>query len=80
MFPTQSQSDVVTKTHGNSGLCETILFNIFTFLMNTIMVVIGSDEPNSEGWKGIANQKLIISFNTIMMSLLALNIIVMALD
>lgn len=63
-------------------LCGIILFNIFAFLMASVLSIVQSGSHESESsedakWAGIANPKLMIGFNGIMILLLALDAIAM---
>lgn len=63
-------------------LCGIILFNIFAFLMASILSIVqsGSHEAgNSKDgkWAGIANPKLVVGFNGVMVILLAIDAIAM---
>ncbi len=63
-------------------LCGIILFNIFAFLMASILSIVQSDNREIGNQKdgilvGIANPKLVICFNAVMVILLAIDAIAM---
>lgn len=60
-------------------LCGVILFNVFAFLMGSILYIIRPDGRSSrdQEYAGIANSKLIIGFNGVLIALLAIDAAIM---